>query len=93
MAEAHQAVSYAELVNIEPSDVSLERELLRLIWKSGVRAWKKRVGRFKNKIRNAIYPAHFESVWIILIMVLVVHYEDRKVPFDLVNTLNGFWPG
>lgn len=46
MAEAHQAVAFSFAITHEGWDVNFDREVLFLIWQSGVRSWKKRVARF-----------------------------------------------
>lgn len=85
MAEAHQAVSYSELIKQESTDANHHKEILQLVWQSGVRSWKKRLARTKSKIRNGVYPAHLESLWVIMALVMAVHFFTRKVPYDLVN--------
>ncbi|XP_029656491.1 carnitine O-palmitoyltransferase 1, liver isoform isoform X2 [Octopus sinensis] len=56
MAEAHSAVAFSFSVTSEGLDVNVNREVLGLIFKSGVTSWKKRLGRFKNTFRTGIYP-------------------------------------
>lgn len=85
MAEAHQAVSYSELIKHDPTETNHDKEVLQLVWKSGFKTWKKRVTHLTRKIRNAVYPAHLESLGIIIAMILAVHCASQKVPFDLVN--------
>jgi carnitine O-palmitoyltransferase 1, liver isoform len=85
MAEAHQAVSYSELIKQEHTDANHDKEVLFLIGKSGLRSWKKRIARSINKIRNGVYPAHLESLFIIIGAVMALHFAKQKVPFDLMN--------
>lgn len=87
MAEAHQAVSYSELVKPAHTDADHDREVLQLVWKSGLKSWKKRIARYNTKIRNGVYPAHLESLWIISALVTAFHFSAKNVPFDLVNVL------
>jgi Carnitine O-palmitoyltransferase N-terminus len=47
MAEAHSAVAFSFAVTHEGLDVNFDRELLHLVYQSGVRSWKKRIARFK----------------------------------------------
>jgi len=52
MAEAHSAVAFSFAVTHEGLDVNFDREVLHLVWSSGVRSWKKRIARFKVSIQN-----------------------------------------
>ena len=47
MAEAHSAVAFSFTVTHEGVDVNLDHEALWAVWHSGVRSWKKRLGRAK----------------------------------------------
>ena len=47
MAEAHQAVAFSFAVTHEGLDVDFDLEVLRLIFSSGIRSWRKRTTRFK----------------------------------------------
>jgi hypothetical protein len=47
MAEAHSAVAFSFAVTHEGLDVNFDREVLHLVYQSGVRSWKKRIARFK----------------------------------------------
>ena len=92
MAEAHQAVSYSGLIKQEPTDTNHHKEVLQLVWQSGLRSWKKRIARFKAKVRNGVYPAHLESLWVIIGITMVLHFSKKSVPYDMVNFLLAFMP-
>lgn len=93
MAEAHQAVSYSELIKPEHTDANHDKEVLELVWQSGWRPWKKRIARFRSKIRNGVYPAHLESFWIIILLVNAIHFStNAKLPFDLINIFMRYTP-
>lgn len=92
MAEAHQAVSYSELIKLEHTDVNHDQEVLQLVWQSGLRSWKKRIALYKTKVRNGVYPAHLESFWIITVLVMALHFNAKRVPYDLVNVVVEFMP-
>jgi carnitine O-palmitoyltransferase 1 len=47
MAEAHQAVAFSFSITHEGWDVNFDREVLHLVWQSGIRSWKKRIARFQ----------------------------------------------
>lgn len=63
MAEAHQAVAFQFTVTPEGVDFQLSREVLKQIYLSGVRSWKKRLIRIKvGAGRPGLYlPAGAES--------------------------------
>lgn len=50
MAEAHQAVAFSFSITHEGWDINYDREVLNLVWESGIRSWKKRVARFRVSI-------------------------------------------
>ena len=50
MAEAHAAVAFSFSVTPEGVDVNVNHEALRAVWRSGVRSWKKRLGRMKVRL-------------------------------------------
>lgn len=50
MAEAHQAVAFPFLITNEGWDVNVDREVLKLVWRSGLRSWKRQFARFMVRI-------------------------------------------
>lgn len=85
MAEAHQAVAFSFSITHEGWNVNYDREVLHLIWESGLRSWKKRIARVKSGVRNGVYPAHLESFWVLIGLVTLLHFSIKKVPYDMVN--------
>lgn len=55
MAEAHSAVAFSFSITHEGWDVNFDREVLHLVWQSGLRSWKKRLFRFHVNYINTIY--------------------------------------
>lgn len=47
MAEAHSAVAFQFQITHEGWDFNYDREVLNLVFQSGIRSWKKRAARFK----------------------------------------------
>lgn len=47
MAEAHSAVAFSFSITHEGWDINYDREVLNLVWSSGIRSWKKRIARFR----------------------------------------------
>ncbi|XP_076237733.1 carnitine O-palmitoyltransferase whd isoform X2 [Calliopsis andreniformis] len=85
MAEAHAAVAFSFSITHEGWDVNFDREVLNLVWQSGVRSWKKRFFRSLNNLRSGIYPASLASLWLTIAIVTAVHLAGYKVPYDLVG--------
>uniref|UniRef100_A0A182WA64 carnitine O-palmitoyltransferase n=1 Tax=Anopheles minimus TaxID=112268 RepID=A0A182WA64_9DIPT len=50
MAEAHSAVAFSFSITHEGWDINYDREVLDLVWQSGVRSWKKRLARFRTRL-------------------------------------------
>ncbi|XP_031370107.1 carnitine O-palmitoyltransferase 1, liver isoform-like [Apis dorsata] len=85
MAEAHSAVAFSFSITHEGWDVNFDREVLHLVWQSGIRSWKKRFFRFVNNLRSGVYPASLESLWFTIAVVTAIHFAGFKVPYDLVE--------
>lgn len=47
MAEAHSAVAFSFTVTHEGVNVDFNSDAVTAIWQSGVRSWKKRIGKWK----------------------------------------------
>lgn len=92
MAEAHQAVAFSFLISHEGWNVNFDREMFKLVCGSGVRSWKKRIARIKSVARNRVYPAHLESLWVLMGLVTIFHYSKKRVPYDLVNKFMTYMP-
>ncbi|XP_029658757.1 carnitine O-palmitoyltransferase 1, liver isoform isoform X2 [Formica exsecta] len=93
MAEAHSAVAFSFSITHEGWDVNFDREVLHLVWLSGVRSWKKRFFRFQNNLKSGVYPASLESLWITVMLVTVIHFAGYKVPYDLVGKVSPYLSG
>ncbi|XP_033222790.1 carnitine O-palmitoyltransferase 1, muscle isoform [Belonocnema kinseyi] len=93
MAEAHSAVAFSFAITHEGWDVNFDREVLHLVWESGIRSWKKRFFRFKNNLKSGVYPASLRSLWFTISLVTAVHFAGYKVPFDLVGKVSPYLSG
>nr|CAG4645461.1 EOG090X04D9 [Lynceus sp. MCZ IZ 141354] len=65
MAEAHQAVAFSFAVTHEGVNVNFDLEVLRLIYRSGIRSWRKKLIRFKNNVKNGFFPGSWRSLSLI----------------------------
>lgn len=63
------------------------QKVLTLIWKSGLKSWRKRFARFKIKVRNGAYPAHLESLWLIIAVIIGCHFASFDVPTKLLTRI------
>ncbi|XP_045462962.1 carnitine O-palmitoyltransferase 1, liver isoform isoform X2 [Harmonia axyridis] len=93
MAEAHSAVAFSFAITHEGWDVNFDREVLHLVWQSGIRSWKKRIARFQNSIHNGVFPGHMWSLWMLITLVTAVHFSGYKVPLDLTSLVLKILPG
>ncbi|KAK9738042.1 Carnitine O-palmitoyltransferase N-terminus [Popillia japonica] len=92
MAEAHQAVAFSFQITHEGWDVNFDREVLNLVWQSGIRSWKKRFARFMNSVHNGVYPAQLWTLWLTMSIVIGIHFSGYKVPYDLVTKIMPLLP-
>ncbi|KAK5642774.1 hypothetical protein RI129_008941 [Pyrocoelia pectoralis] len=93
MAEAHSAVAFSFTVTHEGWDVNLDREVLNLVWESGIRSWKKRLARFQNSVHNGVYPGHLWTLWLLISITAGIHFSGFKVPYDLVTKFMPYMRG
>ncbi|XP_033740460.1 carnitine O-palmitoyltransferase 1, liver isoform-like isoform X1 [Pecten maximus] len=92
MAEAHSAVAFSFSVTQEGIDVNLNHEALKAVWKSGVRSWKKRIGRAKNQFKNGVYPATPMSWLFIATIVLGTQLAGYDISFGLIGWMQTHIP-
>uniref|UniRef100_A0A4D5RA50 carnitine O-palmitoyltransferase n=1 Tax=Scolopendra viridis TaxID=118503 RepID=A0A4D5RA50_SCOVI len=69
MAEAHSAVAFSFTVSHEGVHVNFDHEVLCLVWDSGIRSWRKRLQRFRNNVKNGVYPASLQSLFITITII------------------------
>ncbi|XP_034942285.1 carnitine O-palmitoyltransferase 1, liver isoform isoform X2 [Chelonus insularis] len=93
MAEAHSAVAFSFSITHEGWDVNFDREVLHLVWESGLRSWKKRFFRFQNNLKTGVYPASLKSLWLTIAIVTTIHFTGFKVPYDLVGRIAPYLTG
>ncbi|XP_076050360.1 carnitine O-palmitoyltransferase whd [Oratosquilla oratoria] len=61
MAEAHSAVAFSFAITHEGVSVNYDREVLHVIWTSGIRSWKRGIHRFVNNVKCGVFPATLTS--------------------------------
>lgn len=62
MAEAHSAVAFSFSVSHEGVDINYDREMLGVVWQSGIRSWRRRLIRYFNGFSNNIFPVPWHSL-------------------------------
>lgn len=58
MAEAKNAVAFSFSITHEGWDINYDREVLNLVWDSGIRSSKKRIARFR--VRTHAFDPHLD---------------------------------
>ncbi|CAG7722413.1 unnamed protein product [Allacma fusca] len=84
MAEAHSAVAFSFSVTHEGVRVNYDREVLHLIWLSGVRAWRKRLTRILNNVRCGIYPGSLKGLGVSVAALSSVYYAGYDPTYGLI---------
>ncbi|CAG9781833.1 unnamed protein product [Diatraea saccharalis] len=93
MAEAHSAVAFSFAITHDGWDVNFDREVLYLVWESGLRSWKKRLARFRNSVHNGVYPGHLQSLYVLWSLLVAAHFGGFNIPFGLVQKALTILPG
>ncbi|GFY42836.1 carnitine O-palmitoyltransferase 1, liver isoform [Trichonephila inaurata madagascariensis] len=93
MAEAHVAVAFSFAITHEGVNINYDREVLNLVWKSGLRSWKKRLARFMNNIHCGIYPASLSSLFILIAIVIALFMANIDASFGGIQQLEHYIPG
>lgn len=92
MAEAHSAVAFSFSITHEGVNVNLNHEALQAVWESGVRSWKKRVGRMKNGLKNGVFPGTPASWAFIATLVLALKLAGVDPSFGIIAFLQSHTP-
>ncbi|KAA0201179.1 Carnitine O-palmitoyltransferase 1 liver isoform [Fasciolopsis buskii] len=88
MAEAHAAVAFSFTVSSEGISVDINRQAAGVLRKSGTRALKKRIARFKNSLYNQVYPFHPSSWFYFAFGVFgatYLGYDYKKSPLPYIE--------
>uniref|UniRef100_A0A7N6BLW3 carnitine O-palmitoyltransferase n=1 Tax=Anabas testudineus TaxID=64144 RepID=A0A7N6BLW3_ANATE len=92
MAEAHQAVAFQFTITPEGIDLQLSYQALNQIYLSGVRSWKKRVSRMRNRVIKGVYPASPSSWLFVVIAILVTMYMRSDPSMGLIAKIQQHLP-
>lgn len=83
MAEAHAAVGFSFQVTPEGVDFQISPDALWAVYKSGVRSWRKRYTRFKNRFQSGVYPARFSTLGFYWVASVISAYFLVDLTFGL----------
>uniref|UniRef100_A0A671QR42 carnitine O-palmitoyltransferase n=1 Tax=Sinocyclocheilus anshuiensis TaxID=1608454 RepID=A0A671QR42_9TELE len=92
MAEAHQAVAFQFTITPEGIDLHLSYQALNQIYLSGLRSWKKRISRIKNRIIKGVYPASPSSWLFVVIAILATMYMQSDPSMGLITKIREHLP-
>ncbi|KAM4531512.1 carnitine O-palmitoyltransferase 1, liver isoform 1-T2 [Odontesthes bonariensis] len=92
MAEAHQAVAFQFTITPEGIDLQLSYQALNQIYQSGVRSWKKRVSRMRNRVIKGVYPASPSSWVFVAIGILATIYMQSDPSMGLIAKIQQHLP-
>ncbi|XP_062264191.1 carnitine O-palmitoyltransferase 1, liver isoform [Platichthys flesus] len=92
MAEAHQAVAFQFTITPEGIDLRLSYQALNQIYQSGVRSWKKRVSRIRNRVIKGVYPASPSSWLFVVIAILATMYMRSDPSMGLIAKIQQHLP-
>ncbi|XP_061555710.1 carnitine O-palmitoyltransferase 1, liver isoform isoform X1 [Phycodurus eques] len=92
MAEAHQAVAFQFTITPEGFDLQLSYQALNQIYLSGVRSWKKRVSRIRNRVIKGMYPASPSSWLFVVIAILATMYMRSDPSMGLIAKIQQHLP-
>lgn len=93
MAEAHSAVAFSFSITHEGVHINYDFEVLDLVWQSGLRSWKKRYARFRNNIKNGVYPASLRSLQMITVIIIGSYFLDIDLTFGAIKFVESLIPG
>lgn len=93
MAEAHQAVAFSFTITHEGVNIDYDREVLHLVWQSGVRSFKKRIARIRNNFHNGVYPGSLRSFFVIYAIVTSLYFAGIDLSCGLINSFESWIPG
>uniref|UniRef100_A0A6Q2WU10 carnitine O-palmitoyltransferase n=1 Tax=Esox lucius TaxID=8010 RepID=A0A6Q2WU10_ESOLU len=92
MAEAHQAVAFQFTITPEGIDLRLSYQALSQIYLSGLRSWKKRISRMKNRVIKGVYPASPSSWLFVFIATLAAMYTRSDLSMGLIAKIREHLP-
>uniref|UniRef100_A0AC35U8E9 Carnitine O-palmitoyltransferase n=1 Tax=Rhabditophanes sp. KR3021 TaxID=114890 RepID=A0AC35U8E9_9BILA len=90
MAEARSAAGINIAVTHDGVAVSYDQELLRDIWDSFSRGYRKRIARFRNHFTAGIFPGNFPSLAAVIGITSLVSFASIDLTFGIVTLLENW---
>ncbi|XP_077976596.1 carnitine O-palmitoyltransferase 1, muscle isoform-like isoform X1 [Styela clava] len=90
MAEAHAAVAFQFTVTPDGLRLHISSEALRAVYLSGIRSWRKRATRFRNRFLSGVYPATFSSLFVLIGVVTLVTVCGFDLSFGYIPSIAGY---
>ncbi|KAI6242849.1 hypothetical protein M3Y99_00193400 [Aphelenchoides fujianensis] len=90
MAEARSVAALSFSLTHDGISVSFDQELLREIWHSFARGYKKRLARFKNDFFAGIFPANLHSLVFVLALTSILYFLHKDVTFGLADVFRNY---
>jgi len=91
MAEARQAVGFRFHVTHDGAlEVDYDAEVVKLIWASARRTWRRRLARVLNSIKNLVFPLRPEALAAATAVLTSIHLAGvdlgvTKVALEMLN--------
>ncbi|KAG4075246.1 hypothetical protein HA402_003037 [Bradysia odoriphaga] len=93
MPKAHQDTLNSRLIREDNAEINHNDESSQFTFECGKRSWTQRRTKILRKLRNAVYPAHLETFWVISILVMAIHFTSEKTSLNLVKLVVLYLPG
>uniref|UniRef100_F6WXR3 Uncharacterized protein n=1 Tax=Ciona intestinalis TaxID=7719 RepID=F6WXR3_CIOIN len=92
MAEAHAAVAFSFSVTQEGLNVQISHEAMQAVYFSGVRSWRKRLTRFRNRVLSGVFPVKYTSLVGLTAIVLLASFLSYDITWGFKNNRTNIIP-
>nr|XP_026693433.1 carnitine O-palmitoyltransferase 1, muscle isoform [Ciona intestinalis] len=90
MAEAHAAVAFSFSVTQEGLNVQISHEAMQAVYFSGVRSWRKRLTRFRNRVLSGVFPVKYTSLVGLTAIVLLASFLSYDITWGFNEKVHGW---
>ncbi|XP_078494442.1 carnitine O-palmitoyltransferase 1, liver isoform isoform X2 [Ciona intestinalis] len=90
MAEAHAAVAFSFSVTQEGLNVQISHEAMQAVYFSGVRSWRKRLTRFRNRVLSGVFPVKYTSLVGLTAIVLLASFLSYDITWGFNDKVHGW---
>lgn len=60
----------------------------RMLYNTKSGFWSRKITMFRNRIRNSAYPGRIQSLWMLIALVMGLHFAGKS--YGLMNYLAGY---